>query len=31
MVVEGFGDFDGVRGFFRWLERKKYKVHVRVS
>jgi excinuclease ABC subunit A len=23
-------DFDGVRGFFRWLERKKYKVHVRV-
>jgi excinuclease ABC subunit A len=30
MVVEGFGDFDGVRGFFRWLDRKKYKVHVRV-
>jgi excinuclease ABC subunit A len=30
MVVEGFGGFDGVRGFFRWLERKKYKVHVRV-
>ena len=30
LVVEGFGDFDGVRGFFRWLERKKYKVHVRV-
>jgi excinuclease ABC subunit A len=29
-VVEGDGDFDGVRGFFRWLERKKYKVHVRV-
>src|SRR5688572_3058428 len=24
------GDFEGVRGFFRWLERKKYKVHVRV-
>ncbi len=23
-------DFEGVRGFFRWLERKKYKVHVRV-
>jgi excinuclease ABC subunit A len=22
--------YDGVRGFFRWLERKKYKVHVRV-
>jgi excinuclease ABC subunit A len=29
-VVEGNDDFDGVRGFFRWLERKKYKVHVRV-
>ena len=29
-VVEGDGSYDGVRGFFRWLERKKYKVHVRV-
>ena len=29
-VVEGDDDFDGIRGFFRWLERKKYKVHVRV-
>jgi excinuclease ABC subunit A len=29
-VVEGTDDYDGVRGFFRWLERKKYKVHVRV-
>jgi len=26
----GQGDYDGIRGFFRWLERKKYKVHVRV-
>jgi excinuclease ABC subunit A len=29
----GEGDeeaYRGVRGFFRWLERKKYKVHVRV-
>jgi excinuclease ABC subunit A len=24
------GDYEGVRGFFAWLERKKYKVHVRV-
>jgi excinuclease ABC subunit A len=24
------GDYEGVRGFFRWLERKKYKVHIRV-
>jgi excinuclease ABC subunit A len=22
--------YQGIRGFFRWLERKKYKVHVRV-
>ncbi len=26
----GHGDYDGIRGFFRWLERKKYKVHIRV-
>jgi excinuclease ABC subunit A len=29
-VIEGDADYDGVRGFFRWLERKKYKVHIRV-
>ena len=30
-IVEGDGrNYDGIRGFFRWLERKKYKVHVRV-
>jgi excinuclease ABC subunit A len=31
-VIDGEegGDYEGVRGFFRWLERKKYKVHVRV-
>jgi excinuclease ABC subunit A len=30
-VIEGDGaTFEGVKGFFRWLERKKYKVHVRV-
>jgi excinuclease ABC subunit A len=29
-VIDGNGDFEGIRGFFRWLERKKYKVHVRV-
>jgi excinuclease ABC subunit A len=29
-VVEGGEGFPGIRGFFRWLERKKYKVHVRV-
>jgi excinuclease ABC subunit A len=31
VVIEGDGfEFDGIRGFFQWLERKKYKVHVRV-
>jgi excinuclease ABC subunit A len=29
-VIDGSDEFDGIRGFFRWLERKKYKVHVRV-
>jgi excinuclease ABC subunit A len=31
VVVEGDGTgYEGIRGFFQWLERKKYKVHVRV-
>jgi excinuclease ABC subunit A len=30
LVIEGEGRFWGVRGFFRYLERKKYKLHVRV-
>ena len=31
LVVEGDDDdYEGIRGFFQWLERKKYKVHVRV-
>ena len=30
-IVEGDGaEYPGIKGFFRWLERKKYKVHVRV-
>ena len=30
-IIEGDGgDYGGIQGFFRWLERKKYKVHVRV-
>jgi excinuclease ABC subunit A len=30
-VIEGDGDeYIGIKGFFAWLERKKYKVHVRV-
>ncbi len=30
MIVQGEGKFPGVRGFFQYLERKKYKLHVRV-
>jgi excinuclease ABC subunit A len=30
LIVEGEGRFAGVRGFFQHLERKKYKLHVRV-
>jgi excinuclease ABC subunit A len=30
MVIEGGDKFPGVQGFFAWLERKKYKLHVRV-
>ena len=29
-IINGKGDWDGVRGFFDWLETKKYKLHVRV-
>jgi excinuclease ABC subunit A len=30
VIVDGEGKFPGVRGFFNHLERKKYKLHVRV-
>ena len=32
LILEGDPEheFDGVKGFFNWLERKKYKLHVRV-
>ena len=29
-VFQGNGDFGGVAGFFSYLERKKYKMHVRI-
>jgi excinuclease ABC subunit A len=29
-VLRGDGEYGGVQGFFQWLERKKYKVHIRV-
>ena len=29
-IVEGKKDWSGVRGFFEWMETKKYKLHVRV-
>jgi len=30
LILKGEGKFLGVRGFFQYLERKKYKLHVRV-
>ncbi|MGH9541779.1 MAG: excinuclease ABC subunit UvrA, partial [Terriglobales bacterium] len=30
LVIEGKGEFAGLRGFFAYLERKKYKMHVRI-
>jgi excinuclease ABC subunit A len=30
LVLTGEGRFPGIRGFFNYLERKKYKLHVRV-
>jgi excinuclease ABC subunit A len=29
-IIEGKDDWAGVRGFFEWMETKKYKLHVRV-
>lgn len=29
-IFEGSGKWKGIRGFFEWLETKKYKLHVRV-
>ena len=30
LIIQGQGHFPGIRGFFSHLERKKYKLHVRV-
>jgi len=30
MIVEGKGSWGGIKGFFAWLDTKKYKLHVRV-
>ncbi len=30
LILSGDGSFLGVRGFFQYLERKKYKLHIRV-
>jgi len=30
LVIDGARGFPGIRGFFQYLERKKYKLHVRV-
>ena len=29
-IIEGTGSYYGIRGFFKWLETKTYKMHVRV-
>ncbi|HPA14530.1 MAG TPA: excinuclease ABC subunit UvrA [Desulfobacterales bacterium] len=29
-IIDGTDDYYGIRGFFRWLESKTYKMHVRV-
>ncbi|HYP25543.1 MAG TPA: excinuclease ABC subunit UvrA [Blastocatellia bacterium] len=29
-LIQGRNGFDGIKGFFDWLETKKYKLHVRV-
>jgi excinuclease ABC subunit A len=31
LLYDGKGSWYGIRGFFEWLETKKYKVHVRVK
>lgn len=30
MIIEGSDEFYGVKGWFDWLEEKKYKMHIRV-
>ena len=30
-IIEGHGDFYGIRGFFDWLQTKSYKMHVRIQ
>ncbi|MCS6924670.1 MAG: excinuclease ABC subunit UvrA [Candidatus Binatia bacterium] len=30
LIIDGDGEYYGVRGWFRWLETKTYKMHVRV-
>jgi excinuclease ABC subunit A len=29
-VLDGAGDYEGVNGFFNWLESQKYKMHMRI-
>ncbi len=30
LIIEGNSEYYGIKGFFSWLEKKKYKLHVRV-
>ena len=29
-IIDGQGDFEGIRGWFAWLETKTYRMHVRI-
>ncbi|MBL8149312.1 MAG: excinuclease ABC subunit UvrA [Blastocatellia bacterium] len=30
LIINGYGSYSGIKGFFEWLETKKYKLHIRV-
>ena len=30
MIIEESPEFYGIRGFFQWLERRTYKMHIRI-
>ncbi|MEW6734099.1 MAG: excinuclease ABC subunit UvrA [Acidobacteriota bacterium] len=30
LIIDGKDDWQGIKGFFEWLETKKYKLHIRV-
>jgi excinuclease ABC subunit A len=30
LVIDGFGEYTGIRGWYRYLEKKRYKMHYRI-